>query len=1149
MRLSHIIRGEGLSTRTPVLLAWAFAVMASFLMLGVATGVVWLRTEGLRAELERRADHDGRNAAETLKYLVGQALAAAAEGWPDQHVLADAARSRLDAMVATVSASTPLAKVVLFNRAGSVVYSSLAAEVGGPADRAWAHQAALEGRPASVLSALRKFQPDGGGRRDLHVVETYASFALGGRSAPDGVLKVHFDMTEEVVEQRRMIEREARIVSTAMLVLYVSLLLLIALGTRILTRTAGLAERQAAQLVAADVAFRDGIDSMADGLVVFDAQDRLMVWNEAYSRMVPELVAEYRAGMPMRDLCVLAARILFRLEGHDAELWADRRLSMTATPDKPLEFQLSDGRTMLIVTRPTSSGGTVNTYRDVTREREAQRALADSERRFRDFADATADWFWELDHELRFSFLSAASEIVNGVPPEQIYGTRPMENRPAGVSDAAWADHVETLRQHLPYKDFRFEASAKDGRRRIVSVSGKPIFAPDGRFLGYRGIGADITAQIETMETLERTKRLAESNARLLHDGIESMLDGYLMVDADQRVVLWNSRYTQQFPHLRAALRVGMTLREVFALHAQSTAYGISPAGHDAWIDTILEQMNRGEGSFRRDLADGRVLSIQISRTSGGAAIHLIRDITSDIEAEAAVARSEALFRDGIESMAGGFVMFDAEDRVVHWNSRYISIYPDLADKMRAGMSGRELLGLHASSPAYGIKPEDREAWVARALAQRPKGDLNIMRELIDGRVLSVRGTPTAAGGSIYIVNDVTDETKAKRALERALEELRTSQELVQRLALVAQHTDNSVIIMDAAGRIEWVNPGFTRVSGYSLEEAVGREAAGFRNGPDTDPATVARMREAMRGGEGFQVEVLDYARNGQPHWLSVDCSPVRNAAGTIERFVAVEADVTDRKLQERRLATALEREREASALQKRFVSMAAHEFRTPLTIIDGAAQRLARYADRVTPADLVERVQKIRAAVARMAQMVDVTLNSARLDEGRLEVALGTLDLNVLVAGICRRIEGISPGFVFGTTSTGPAVPVVADSRLLDQVFTNLLTNAVKYSGASRRVDVSLTYSADQVVVGVRDYGIGIPKDEQSQLFTRFFRASNARSLPGTGIGLSLVAEIVKLHGGAVEVSSEAGAGTNFLITLPINAERNRVASLAPAA
>jgi PAS domain S-box-containing protein len=1156
MRLTHVLRGEGLSTGTPVLLAWAFAVVAAFLVLGVAAGVVWIRTEGLKAELQRKAERDGRTITDTLIYLVGEVLdggnAAArrsAGRWHEDHLLTEADRAKLDAMAVTIGKSTPLSKVKLFNRSGSVIYSSAPSELGTSVLKRWAYRAAIEGRPTSIMSRMRVFQAHDGERRDVQIVETYAAFSLTQQGVPDGVIKVYTDITADAEEQRQIIGREARLVAIAMLVLYSALLALLALGTRILTHTVGLAEKQAAKLVEADAAFRDGIDSMADGLVVFDAQNRLVVWNEAYARMVPKLVAHYQPGMPMRDLFVLAADILYGHKGPDAEIWADRRLTMTATPEHPLEFQFADGRRVQIVTRPTSSGGTVATYRDVTREREAQRALAASEQRFRDFADSSADWFWELDSDLRFSYLSAASELVNGTQPEAIYGKRPMDFRPAGVTDAAWKEHVTTLLAHEPYKDFRFETAAGAGKRLTVSVSGKPIFAEDGRFLGYRGIGADITPMVETLQALESTKALAESSARLLHDGIESMIDGYLMLDADERVVLWNTRYVETFPHLRRVLREGMTLRQLLSAHAESPAYAIAPSARSAWIEAAHAQLAKESVAFRRELADGRVLQVQVSRTAGDAAIHIIRDITGDMRAEIAVARSEAMFRDGIESMVDGFVMFDAEDRVVHWNSRYIAIYPYLADRMRAGMSARELMGMHAASDAYGIAPEDRESWVGSTVGHKPGHDHNFVRELADGRVLSVRGTHTAAGGSIYVVTDVTDETIAKRVLERTLDELHASQDVVRRLALVAQHTDNSVIITDAEGRIEWANPGFTRLTGYSLDEVIGRVPGSFLQGAETDAATVARMGAAIRQGESFQVEILNYARDGRPYWLSIDCSPVRNAAGEIERFVAIEVDVTERKLQERRLAEALEREREAAMLQKRFVSIAAHEFRTPLTIIDGAAQRLARYADRTTPADLRERVQKIRGAVARMAQMVDLTLNSARLDEGRLEVSLGTLDLPALVAGICRRIEGISPGFAFNVLCVGDAAPMTADTRLLDQVFTNLISNAVKYSGSSRRVDVTLRYAGEQVAVSVRDFGIGIPKDEQAQLFTRFFRASNARSLPGTGIGLSLVSELVKLHGGEVSVVSDCSSGTIFTVTLPINADRNRVASLAPAA
>ena len=115
---------------------------------------------------------------------------------------------------------------------------------------------------------------------------------------------------------------------------------------------------------------------------------------------------------------------------------------------------------------------------------------------------------------------------------------------------------------------------------------------------------------------------------------------------------------------------------------------------------------------------------------------------------------------------------------------------------------------------------------------------------------------------------------------------------------------------------------------------------------------------------------------------------------------------------------------------------------------------------------------------------------------------------------------------------------------RLLDQIFANLLSNAIKYSGTSRRIDVSVTGNALEAEVRVRDYGIGVPADEVGRLFTRFFRASTAKGLPGTGIGLNLVKELVSLHGGDVRVESAAGEGSCFIVTLPTRARPAAAAS-----
>jgi PAS domain S-box-containing protein len=386
-------------------------------------------------------------------------------------------------------------------------------------------------------------------------------------------------------------------------------------------------------------------------------------------------------------------------------------------------------------------------------------------------------------------------------------------------------------------------------------------------------------------------------------------------------------------------------------------------------------------------------------------------------------------------------------------------------------------------------------------------------------------------------VEDRTAALKeANATLERSNRDLQSAQVENRRLALVAQSTGSAVIVCGGDGRVRWVNEAFTRMTGHQLGAIVGKRPIDFLFGPETEPAAIEAMQSAQQRREAFTGEVASYTRARQPIWLSVNIVPVLDPAGTVEQIVTVAVDVSAMRRQEQRLAEALEREREVVAQQKRFIAVAAHEFRTPLTIIDGAAQRLARYAEATTPGDLRERMDRIRRAVARMGQLIDTTLNSARLDAGRIEMNPTELDLVPVVRGCAQRLGTVAAGFDLRMTGDWQSLPVRGDKRLLEQVFTNLLSNAVKYSGESRAIDVALARTADRVRVDIRDYGIGVPEDEIAKLFTRFYRASTAKGLPGTGIGLNLVKELVELHDGEVEVTSRVGEGSCFSVSLPLS-------------
>ena len=241
-------------------------------------------------------------------------------------------------------------------------------------------------------------------------------------------------------------------------------------------------------------------------------------------------------------------------------------------------------------------------------------------------------------------------------------------------------------------------------------------------------------------------------------------------------------------------------------------------------------------------------------------------------------------------------------------------------------------------------------------------------------------------------------------------------------------------------------------------------------------------------------------------------------------------------KRQAEHLAQALQKEQELNTLQREFVSLVSHEFRTPLTIIDSAAQRLVRSKDKMTAEDLATRTGKIRAAVRRMTGLIESTLNASRLDAGEIRMEPRPCDLKALVREVCARQAEISKFHDIRVDVDGLPEEIHADAGLLDQVFTNLLSNAVKYAPKDPRIEVKGWTDGRFAALSVRDHGVGIGADDLPRMFERFFRARTSAGITGTGIGLNLVKQLVEMHTGTTEVDSVEGQGSVFTVRLPID-------------
>jgi two-component system OmpR family sensor kinase len=244
-----------------------------------------------------------------------------------------------------------------------------------------------------------------------------------------------------------------------------------------------------------------------------------------------------------------------------------------------------------------------------------------------------------------------------------------------------------------------------------------------------------------------------------------------------------------------------------------------------------------------------------------------------------------------------------------------------------------------------------------------------------------------------------------------------------------------------------------------------------------------------------------------------------------------------------------LAEEQRLTLLQRNFVSMASHEFRTPLGIIDGHAQRMISMRDRLTADELAERARKVRNAVRRMTQLIANLIGSSSLIDGRIGFNYhpAHVDLTAIVREACHLQQELTPDAHLLDCLEKRPLLVYGDASLLSQVLGNLISNAVKYSPNGATVRITSSQDEADVSVVIEDHGIGIPDTDVQRVFERYYRGSNTSGIVGSGVGLYLVKTIVDLHQGSISLDSCENEGSRFTLRLPASSVDNRESVRVP--
>jgi two-component system, OmpR family, sensor histidine kinase VicK len=344
-----------------------------------------------------------------------------------------------------------------------------------------------------------------------------------------------------------------------------------------------------------------------------------------------------------------------------------------------------------------------------------------------------------------------------------------------------------------------------------------------------------------------------------------------------------------------------------------------------------------------------------------------------------------------------------------------------------------------------------------------------------------------------------------------------------------------ALFVTTNSGIIKTVNQFAQDLFGYSQDELINQPISKII----LDENFLSQINKLSNGYGEFikDLEVICRKKNAESITVNFSCSAIQTEIEDLRNFVYIGRDISERKRLEAEMLKSIEHERKLRELKSDFVSMASHEFRTPLTAILSSTELLEKYSHQWTEEKKLKHYHRIENSVRRMTELLDDVLIISKAEAGKIEFNPQPLNLKIFCRNLVEEIQvSISRKHRIIFTCSGEFNLVKIDEKLLIQILNNLLTNAIKYSPQETIVRLICTCGQQEVTFEIQDEGIGIPVEDQQRLFESFHRAKNVGNIPGTGLGLTIVEKAVKLHGGAISFISEVGVGTTFKVTLPLN-------------
>jgi PAS domain S-box-containing protein len=765
---------------------------------------------------------------------------------------------------------------------------------------------------------------------------------------------------------------------------------------------------------------------------------------------------------------------------------------------------------------------------DITERRQAEEATARIAREWQSTFDAANDAIWVLDREQRVLRSNKIAEQIFQRPCDEMIGNH------------CW-EMVHGTQEPIPEcpllrvkKSLRRETMELRIGKRWYQIAVDPILDAVGRFNGAVHIVSDITARKEAEKAVrENERRLATLMANLPG-----------MVYRCQNRPDWPMNFVSEGC-------ASLTGWPVSALIQNRPAYGeliVETDRQPVWdaVQEALKDRRFYEFTYRIQTADGQLRWVW-ERGCGvfapdGSLLYLegfITDITERKEAEEALRESQEHLARIVESVPSGITIINREGQITFANPAAEAILR---------LTRSKIIERHYNDADWRISavdgspfPDEELPFVRVMQTGQPVYDVQHAIEHPDGQrvMLSINAAPVkdASNQVVGMIAAITDITERKRAEAE-----------LQRLTMAIEQTGEAILVTDPEGTIQYVNPAFEAVTGYTRREVIGQNPRLLKSGKQ-DEAFYRNLWETITGGRMWQGRFVNQRKDGTLYTEDATISPVKDASGRIVSFVAVKRDITEHLRISQDQARLQEQLQQAQKMESigRLAGGVAHDFNNMLSIILGYGDIVLQ---KLHPGDpLRDGVEEILKAGRRSADLTRQLLAFSRKQTLQPEI----LSLNEIVRNIekmLRRLIGEDIALVLSLSEGLPRVKV--DPGQIEQVIVNLAVNArdAMPLGGKLLIETSQTeldeaYAANHpsvapgkyVMLAVTDRGCGMDKHVLAQIFDPFFTTKEKGK--GTGLGLATVYGIIKQSGGNIWAYSEPGQGTTFKIYLPVTGEK----------